>query len=297
MTAQMQVDLSRLPAPIAVQVTDVRALRAELQVELAKTWPEAADLRASDPVSKILDLMAVRLSLAQHRANDAALSVMLAYARGADLDHLAAPYETFRRVLDPGDPQAKPARPPVMESDDDLRARTTLAPPGASVAGPRAAYVRLALRADGRVADASCTSPAPGHVTVALLSTEAGGIASPDLLSVVTSALTPEDVRPLTDYVTVRGATPVPFEVRATLELYSGPAAEAVMAAARTSLTSYLARQRRLGEWVTLDGLYASMRVEGVRAIRLESPGQDIRADAISWPECRSVIMTVAETA
>lgn len=86
MTATLQVDLSRLPPPRAVQVTDVAALRAELQADLTQIWPAAADLLPSDPAAKYLDLLAVRIALAEQRANDASLAVMLAYAGGADLD-------------------------------------------------------------------------------------------------------------------------------------------------------------------------------------------------------------------
>ncbi|VEA33816.1 baseplate assembly protein [Salmonella enterica subsp. enterica] len=56
---------------------------------------------------------------------------------------------------------------------------------GLSVAGPTAAYEFHARSADGRVADASATSPAPAEVVLTVLSREGDGTAEKDLLDVV----------------------------------------------------------------------------------------------------------------
>ncbi|MCS0770132.1 contractile injection system protein, VgrG/Pvc8 family [Escherichia coli] len=60
-----------------------------------------------------------------------------------------------------------------MESDEALRLRVPAAFEGLSVAGPTAAYEFHARSADGRVADASATSPAPAEVVLTVLSREA----------------------------------------------------------------------------------------------------------------------------
>ncbi|HCO0839678.1 TPA: baseplate J/gp47 family protein [Escherichia coli] len=99
---------------------------------------------------------------------------------------------------------------------------------GLSVAGPTAAYEFHARSADGRVADASATSPAPAEVVLTVLSREGDGTAEKDLLDVVEKALNSENVRPVADRLTVRSAEIIPYRVEATIFLYPGPEAEPV---------------------------------------------------------------------
>ena len=63
----------------------------------------------SDPAIKLMEAAAYRELLIRQRVNDAARSVMPAFAAGADLDHFAAFYGVERQALDPGDPDALPA--------------------------------------------------------------------------------------------------------------------------------------------------------------------------------------------
>ncbi|STM65051.1 Baseplate assembly protein GpJ [Escherichia coli] len=73
-----------------------------------------------------------------------------------------------------------------------------------------------ARSADGRVADASATSPAPAEVVLTVLSREGDGTAEKDLLDVVEKALNSENVRPVADRLTVRSAEIIPYRVEAT---------------------------------------------------------------------------------
>ena len=65
----------------------------------------------------------------------------------------------------------------VYKSLDALRLRVPAAFEGLSVAGPTAAYEFHARSADGRVADASATSPSPAEVVLTVLSREGDGTA------------------------------------------------------------------------------------------------------------------------
>lgn len=80
---------------------------------------------------------------------------MLAFSNDGDLDQLAANFHLERLELDSGNPLAVPPIPPMMESNEDLRARCQMAFKGLSVAGPRGAYIHHALSADGQVSDVS----------------------------------------------------------------------------------------------------------------------------------------------
>ena len=162
------IDLSQLPAPQIVDVPDFETLLAERKAEFVALHPkdeQEAVIRTleleSEPVTKLLQENAYRELLLRQRINEAAQAVMVAYAMGGDLDQLAANYNVTRLTVTPADNDAVPPVAAVMESDEALRLRVPAAFEGLSVAGPTAAYEFHARSADGRVADASATSPAP----------------------------------------------------------------------------------------------------------------------------------------
>ena len=166
---------------------------------------------------------------------------------GGDLDQLAANYNVKRLTVTPADNDAVPPVAAVMESDEALRLRVPAAFEGLSVAGPTAAYEFHAKSTDGRVADASATSPAPAEVVLTVLSREGDGTAAADLLAVVEQALNSENVRPVADRLTVRSAEIIPYSVDATIFLYPGPEAEPVMEAAKASLRNISPARRGWG--------------------------------------------------
>ncbi|SPW55422.1 Baseplate assembly protein GpJ [Escherichia coli] len=200
------IDLSQLPAPQIVDVPDFETLLAERKAEFVVLHPkdeQEAVIRTleleSEPVTKLLQENAYRELLLRQRINEAAQAVMVAYAMGGDLDQLAANYNVKRLTVTPADNDAVPPVAAVMESDEALRLRVPAAFEGLSVAGPTAAYEFHARSADGRVADASATSPAPAEVVLTVLSREGDGTAEKDLLDVVEKALNSENVRPVAD--------------------------------------------------------------------------------------------------
>lgn len=258
-----EIDLSQLPAPDIVTPLDFEAVLAELKAQVLADLPElegVIDLE-SEPVNKVLQVVAYQRVTMQARINDAARACMLAYANGVDLDHLAALLDVQR-----------------LDGEDDarMRRRAQLALEGATVAGSTGSYQFHALGADARVKDAGIDSPAPGTVRVTVLSAEGDGTATTDLLAAVAAALSADDVRPLTDTVAVQAATVVPFEVRATLNVYPGPAAEPLLQAAKQALAAYLAEHQRLGHDITRSGLFASLHQPGVQNVLLHSPAADL---------------------
>jgi phage-related baseplate assembly protein len=69
--------------------------------------------------------------------NAKAKALMLAYAKGSDLDHLAANRDVYRKTIIPAQPNANPPIDAVMESDEDLRRRTHLQPESMSAGSGR----------------------------------------------------------------------------------------------------------------------------------------------------------------
>ncbi|MGF6141376.1 baseplate assembly protein [Pseudomonas laurylsulfatiphila] len=277
------IDLSQLPDPSVIEVVSFELILAERKERFISLNPvEKQDaIRAtleleSEPITKLLQENAYREMLLRQRVNEAALAVMLAFAVEGDLDQIAANFHLERLELDKGDPLAVPPIPPTMESNDDLRARCQMAFEGLSVAGPRGAYIYHALSADGRVSDVSAESPAPCEVLVSVLSREGKGIASPELLSKVTAALSDDDIRPLGDRLTVQSVAVVEYAVKAVLFYYPGPESEPIRAAAEESLQRYISNQRRIGRDIRRSALYAALHVEGVQRVELVLPAADI---------------------
>lgn len=212
--------------------------------------------------------------------------VMVAYSMGNDLEQLAGNCNVKRLTIVPADNDAVPPVAAVMESDEALRQRIPAAFEGLSVAGPTGAYEFHARSADGRVADASATSPAPAEVVLTVLSREGDGTAGADLLAVVEQALNSEKVRPVADRLTVRSAEIIPYSVDATIFLYPGPEAEPVMAEAKASLQKYIASQTRLGRDIRRSAIYAALHVEGVQRVELTSPQGDVVLDKTQAASC-----------
>ena len=286
------VDLSQLAPPDVVETLDYEAILAAMVADLQARDPDYTALVESDPAFKILEIAAYRETLLRQRVNEAARAVMLAYAAGADLDQIGANYVLQRLVLDPGDPTALPPVPPTYESDADFRRRIQLSPEGYTVAGSRGSYVFHAL-ADADVQDAQAISPAPGQVTVYVLSRTGNGTASVDLVDAVEAALNAETIRPMTDQVTVQSAAVTQYQVIASLKLFDGPDAELIRQSAVDAATAYVASMHRIGFDVTRSGLFAALHQKGVQNVTLTSPSADIVVGDGAAAYCTAVTVTL----
>ncbi|KAF0676736.1 baseplate assembly protein [Profundibacterium mesophilum] len=279
MSAYTQIALERLPAPQVIEQPDFELLLGEMRAAAIAAIPEMAETLAleSEPASKLLRVCAYYRMLDRAEFNDGARASMLALSRGTDLDHLAAFWGVERLVIDPGDPGAAPPVPPQLESDDALRTRTQLALEGYSVAGPAGAYQFWALSASGAVRDAAVTSPQPGEVTVTVLAHAGDGTPDAATLAQVEAVLSADDIRPLTDRVTVAAPAVIAYGVEAELELMDGPDPELALATAAARTADYIDAQRRLGRDIARSGLFAALHIpDVVRAVRLISPAADV---------------------
>ncbi|WP_411511890.1 baseplate J/gp47 family protein [Escherichia coli] len=286
-------NFAMLSAPQMMDVPDFETLLAERKAEfvaLHQKDEQEAVIRTleleSEPVTRLFLKNAYRELLLRQRINEAAQAVMVAYAIGGDLDQLAAIHKVRVLTVTPADNDAVPPVAAVMESDEALRLRVPAAFEGLSVAGPTAAYEFHARSADGRVADASATSPAPAEVVLTVLSREGDGTAEKDLLDVVKKIKKSENVRPVADRLTVRSAEIIPYRVEATIFLYPGPEAEPVMAAAKASLQKYIASQTRLGRDIRRSAIFAALHVEGVQRLELNFSMADVVLNKTQAASC-----------
>jgi len=270
------INLEKLPAPDVVETLAFETILSEITEDLKTRNPAVAELfersLESDPVNKLLEAFAFRELGIRQRVNDAARSVMLPYARGTDLDNLAAFYGLLRQVVQEEDLEANPPIPEILEDDTRFRLRVAVSLEAATTAGPAGSYISHSLNADPRVKDVSVESPTPGEVVVTVLSTEGQGTASQELLDIVDAALNAEFVRPLTDLVIVQSAQIVTYSVEALIHVFDGPDSQVVKNAAIANTEEYVAEQHKIDRNIALSGLYAAMHIAGVRRVELITP-------------------------
>lgn len=288
------VNLSQLPAPGVVETLSFETILAQMLADLRARDSTFTATVESDPAYKLLEVCAYRELLIRQRVNEAARAVMVAFATGSDLDQIGANYNVARLVLDPGDPAAIPPVPPTYESDEAFRARIPLSLEGYTTAGSEGSYVFHALSASGDVKDASAVSPSPGQVTVYVLSQDGNGTASSGLLSTVSAALNAEQVRPMTDQVTVQSASIVTYTVQAQLVLYPGPDSAVVLAAAQAAIQTYTKAIHRIGYDVSLSGIYQALHQVGVQRVNLTLPAANIVVGDGQAAFCTGITLTVA---
>lgn len=154
----VSIDLSKLPAPVAVEVIDFEAINDDMLIDLQARDTTFNALVESDPAVKVIEVGAYRETVLRQLINDKVKATMLAFAVDSDLDHRCASL-------------AVPILRLEGETNDELRARAALSPEGYSVAGPVGAYKFFALSAHRNVKDAVPWNPGiGGRVNVAVLS-------------------------------------------------------------------------------------------------------------------------------
>lgn len=297
------IDISSLPKPAILEALDFEALLAAFKAELlGRIDPaERANVAAvlaleSEPLAKLAEVAAYRDLLQRARYNDEARSLMLAFATGSDLDHIGVTYFRGERRLTiiEADPDARPPRPAVMESDAAFQSRLALKAESYSVAGPTGAYLFHALSAAGTVKDASVTSPRPGTTLVTVLGTSGDGSADDATLHAVTARLNTDNVRPLCEEVIVKAAAIVPYAIELQIYHYAGPDVSLVRSAARDALAVFAERHHRCGHDITLSGIYAAAHQPGVQRVVIVSPAADISVDYENAAYCTGITVTLA---
>lgn len=290
------INLSTLAVPDALVVPDAADIFSRWLARLRELDPEFDALVESDPAYKQGEINAYQLTLAFQRVNDAVRAVFLASARGADLDQLGAGFNVSRLVINPGDPDAVPPVDPVYEDDNAFRERIQLSWAQLNTAGARNAYRFHAKSADNDVLDADAYGPEthnrPGEVDVYVLSRTGNGVAGLILIEAVMNKLSADEVRPLTDFVSVKSATIASYAVTAELEIPDGPDAQTVLENAISTLTSYTLLSHRINAIVPLSAIYSALQQPGVSRVKLITPTADLEAAAGQAPWCSAINIT-----
>lgn len=169
------------------------------------------------------------------------------------------------------------------EDDERYRERIRLSITSYSTAGPRDAYAYHALSASSQVSDITVTSPSPGQVDIYILL--ADGVipeAEADIIDTVLDYISDETRRPLTDQVTVKAPTAVPYDVEVTYYLPQSSAVSAValQAAVEAAIADYIAWQRaRIGRDINPDELIRRAITAGAKRVEIVSPAYAVLDD------------------
>ncbi|EBS4563380.1 TPA: baseplate assembly protein [Salmonella enterica subsp. enterica serovar Casablanca] len=293
------INLSELDVPDAIVVPDATEIFTRWLARLRELDKQFDALVESDPTFKQGEVNAYQLTLAFQRVNDAVRAVFLASAKDTDLVQIGAAFNVKRQVIKPGDPLAIPPVEPELEDDAAFRERIQLSWAQLNTAGARNSYRFHAKSADTDVLDADAYGPEthnrPGYVDVYVLSRTGDGTAGQPLLDKVNSTLNADEIRPLTDYVTVKSATIANYAVTAELEIPEGPDASTVLNNAIDVLRSYTTLSHRIKTVVPLSAIYASLQQSGVVRVRLISPVADLEAEAGKAPWCTAINVTRKE--
>lgn len=291
-----RVNLAGLPEPDVIETLDYETIVQQMKDAVAVAHPAMAPVLQieGEPATKVIEVCAAFVLMTRARVNHAARAVMLAFATGSTLDHLAALFGVARMEIEP----ATDTTPADYESDDDLRARTQLAIEGFSVAGPRGAYLFHALSAHPDVLDVAVAGPSdgvgilPGTVVISVVSRDTDGVPDADVLASVRTAVNDREVRPLTDNVVVQAASRLPFTVDAVLHLAADAPADLVRDTAAAALDAYVTERLTAGGTVALSGIYAALQQTGVQRVSLTSPLADIVANPFQFPVMTGATIT-----
>ena len=320
-----QIDLSRLPPPAAVAQLDYASIRdamlAELNNRCRAVDADHRDFAVVDPAYMLVETAAYRELHLRQQLNDQALKLTLAYAAGAELDHIGVTYyRTARLVITQADPAAAPPVEEVLETDAAYRARLQLATEGWSNAGSYGAYMYHALSgsqpitsvelsqpvageihavyrlkanpAIAKVQSVGVTSPKPGEVLLSLLARDNDGVPTTEVLDAVRLACNATSVRPLSDSVVVQAASLQDYAIDARLTFYPGSDRTLVLEAAQKAAEELAAKQHAVGKDITLSAVFAALHQPGVHKVELASPAADVLCDYTQAPRCTAIAIT-----
>jgi phage-related baseplate assembly protein len=243
--------------PNVIEKLSFEEILLRMKEELVRRDESFTALVESEPAIKILEVAAWRELLLRQRINEAAKSNLLRFAGGKDLDHLAEFYGVERKD---------------EENDESFRKRIKAKIVGWSTAGSKEHYRYYALSADTRVKDALVESPIPGNVQISILSTELNNIASEELLNIVRRQVTRDDIKVLTDTVTVVNCTMVPIDIYARITAIS----QDIIQIAKKELIKRFDSAKGLGWNVTKSWIIANLFIDGMQNIELVEPKEDI---------------------
>ncbi|MCK9549631.1 baseplate J/gp47 family protein [Aquamicrobium sp.] len=263
----MTIDLSTLPPPNLVRPLDPEPEIAAFIADLQERLPEWRGVFQGDPFVRACQSWAYRLMLEQQRHNEDGRSILLAYAQGADLDHIAATYYAFAGIVRADG-----------ETDTSLRRRIQLAPEAYSSAGSLGGYLFHTLTVDPvAIVDADVWFPAPGYANVAIqtIHDDTDSAAAADLAARVDKRLREPRLQ-TSDVLAVGQLNVIDTAVVAAIDVPIGPDGALIEAEARRRFALLKASVERPRRMLAISAITAALHAGNVSRVRLAQPAQDI---------------------
>lgn len=159
-------------------------------------------------------------------------------------------------------------------TDEEFYELLRLSMDGYSCAGARGGYIYFAKRVDTKIADVIAASPTPGVVKLYVLMDD-GSIATEEMKEKVLAACSADDVRPLTDFVSVEDPEQVPYNVRLTYYIQDDAevSAEELALAVAEKVGEFTDWQSaKLGRDINPSRLISMLMETGIKRVELEEP-------------------------
>jgi phage-related baseplate assembly protein len=161
-----------------------------------------------------------------------------------------------------------------IEKDEPYIERIQLAPERFSSAGPTGAYIFHAKSAHQSILDVSVYTVVAGTVEVRVLMI-GGTLPSAEILTLVDDALSPEDVRPLSDTVNVAAPTQIPYNIDVTYYIHQDQSAlvNQIQAAVITAKDNFISWQKsKIGRDINPSMLISMLLNAGAKRVVVTSP-------------------------
>lgn len=249
------IDLQMLPAPDLVEPINIESIYQAILSGYIALNPQFTAAVETDPMVKLMEYVAYREAAMRARINDAARSNYLAFADGADLDHLAAWPAGIERM--PG------------ESRERFAYRVQLSQVSLAGTGFREKYILSALGVSTEIVAADARRAAAGGVLVivwikdTLTSEEKAAV-----LSDVEALFASDTGRPLGVPITVKAAQPVPVNLVATVWREPSIPADAAITL-QSTLASAINSYASLGRDIPPSWISSRLHVTGIAKVIL----------------------------
>ena len=159
-------------------------------------------------------------------------------------------------------------------TDEEFYELLRLSMDGYSCAGARGGYIYFAKQVDTKIADVIAASPTPGVVKLYVLMND-GSIATEEMKEKVLAACSADDVRPLTDLVSVEDPEKVPYNVDLTYYIQdnSEASAEELALAVAKKVGEFTDWQSaKLGRDINPSRLISMLMGTGIKRVVLREP-------------------------
>lgn len=160
-----------------------------------------------------------------------------------------------------------------VESDESLRERMRLSMETFSVAGAAGAYEYFVKSASKSIADAKISSPTPGVVDIRIITEN--GLPQQELINTVQQTLSADEVRPLTDNITVQAPDTVDFSIDLTYYIPTPQIASASTISNKVtdSVNNYIKWQTsKIGRDIVPSKLVSLLMETGVKRVVVRNP-------------------------